>query len=219
MSDDRKVVPGGPLEPPRDDEDISIEFVDHEEVPPAEGSSRAGERENETGMAEIQGSAAASSSTVAELEQKVVLLEERILRRQADFENYRRRQEREQDQLRRQAMASAVEGLLPALDDLDRALDAVRGEVSSDHMQGLTLVRQRIMDTLGKMGLEEIEAQGLPFDPALHEAVSIARQPALPPMTVTAVFQKGYTLGGKLLKPARVEVNGPAEETQGGGDA
>lgn len=219
MPDDRKVVPGGPLEPPREDEDISIEFVDHEEGTPAEGSSRPAESERETGIAEVQGSAEESSSTVAELEQKVVLLEERILRRQADFENYRRRQEREQDQLRRQAMASAVEGLLPALDDLDRALDAVRGEVSSDHMQGLALVRQRIMDTLGKMGLEEIEAQGLPFDPALHEAVAIAHQPALPPMTVTAVFQKGYTLGGKLLKPARVEVNGPAEEAQGGADA
>ncbi len=219
MPDDQKVVPGGPLEPPSEDDDISIEFVDHEEAPPAEGSSLPTGNEKETGIAEAQGSGAESSSTVGELEQKIVLLEERILRRQADFENYRRRQEREQDQLRRQAMASAVEGLLPALDDLDRALDAVRGEVSSDHMQGLALVRQRIMDTLGKMGLEEIVAQGLPFDPALHEAVAIARQPALPPMTVTAVFQKGYTLGGKLLKPARVEVNGPAEEAQGGADA
>lgn len=213
MPDEDKLGPAGPVQPPAD-EGISIEFVEHEggddeapSAPPSRGRS-----EPETGILEIPVEPEGPKATgrELELETQVAKLEDQLLRRRADFDNYRRRQEREREELQRQATAHVVEALLPALDDLDRAVDAVRQEVSEDHLQGLLLVRRQVFETLGKMGIEEIEALGQPFDPAFHEAVCMAARPDVPPMTVTAVFQKGYTLGGRLLKPSRVEVNSGA---------
>ncbi len=213
MPDQEDTGPAGPAQPP-DYEDISIEFVetpvgdDH----PPQAPVSADRKDPETGILEIsmEAEGEGSAGRALELETKVAKLEDQILRRRADFENYRRRQDRERDELSRQTTARVVEALLPALDDLDRAVDAVRQEVSEDHLQGLLLVRRQIFETLGKMGVEEIDALGQPFDPAFHEAVCMAARPDVPPMTVTSVFQKGYTLGGKLLKPSRVEVNSGA---------
>lgn len=210
MPDQDDMGPAGPVRPPGYD-DISIEFVetpDGDDRPPT-ASVSADIEEPETGILEIsmESEAREAAARALELETKVAKLEDQILRRRADFENYRRRQEREHEELSRQTTARVVEALLPALDDLDRAVDAVCQEVSEDHLQGLLLVRRQIFETLGKMGVEEIDALGQPFDPAFHEAVCMAARPDVPPMTVTSVFQKGYTLGGRLLKPSRVEVS------------
>jgi len=213
MPDQEDIGPAGPVQPPGYD-DISIEFVetpDGDDRPPTAPVS-ADLKEPETGILEIsvEPEGQEEAGRELELENKVAKLEDQILRRRADFENYRRRQEREHEELSRQTTARVVEALLPALDDLDRAVDAVRLEVSEDHLQGLLLVRRQIFETLGRMGVEEIDALGQPFDPAFHEAVCMATRPDVPPMTVTSVFQKGYTLGGRLLKPSRVEVNSGA---------
>jgi molecular chaperone GrpE len=222
MPDQDDTGPTGPVQPPGYD-DISIEFVetaDGDDHPPKTPFS-ADLKEPETGILEIsvEPEEHEPEGRALELETQVAKLEDQILRRRADFENYRRRQDREREELSRQTTGRVVEALLPALDDLDRAVDAVRQEVSEDHLQGLLLVRRQIFETLGKLGVEEIDALGQPFDPAFHEAVCMAARPDVPPMTVTSVFQKGYTLGGKLLKAARVEVNGgaPAGE-QGAAD-
>jgi molecular chaperone GrpE len=216
--DDRN--PEAPGEPP-DDGDISIEFVDHtEDEEPAPVTARPSiPDEPETGILEVDVDAVASTEEVQGLQEKIAKLEDQLLRRRADFENYKRRQEKEYDEVRRQAAARAVENLLPALDNLDRALESVRVEVSPDHMLGLELVRQQVMEALTKLGLEEIAAQGQPFDPAFHEAVNMVSVPDVPPMTVTSVYQKGFTLGGKLLRPSRVAVNSGADQSQGAGDA
>lgn len=219
MPDEDALGPAGPVPPPAD-EDISIEFVEHgdgEDQPPAVSPSGP-VRAPETDILEISvdSEGEAKSEREVELETKIAKLEDLVLRRRADFDNYRRRQENEHQELARQTTGHVVEVLIPALDDLDRAVEAVRGEVSEDHLQGLLLVRRQILETLGKMGLEEIDALGQPFDPAFHEAICMAKRPDLPPMIVTSVFQRGYTLGGKLLKPARVEVNGGAPEGEQG---
>jgi molecular chaperone GrpE len=224
MPDQDDMGPAGPAQPPGY-EDISIEFVeshDGDDQPPA-GAVPSNLQGPETGILEIPPMEPESREAVGrelELANQVAKLEEQILRRRADFENYRRRQDRERDELARQATARVVEALLPALDDLDRAVDGVRQEVSEDHLQGLLLVRRQIFETLGRMGVEEIDALGQPFDPAFHEAVCMAARSDVPPMTITTVFQKGYTLGGKLLKPSKVEINSgaPAGE-QGAADA
>ena len=219
MPDEDKLGPDGPAQPPAD-EDISIEFVDTSDGEdfPLSAPASAGPSEPETGILEIsmEPESSGAGERELELETKVAKLEDQILRRRADFDNYRRRQDREREELQRQTTAQVVEALLPALDDLDRAVDAVRQEVSEDHLQGLLLVRRQVIETLGKLGIEEIEALGQPFDPAFHEAVSMAARPDVPPMTVTSVFQKGYTLGGRLLKPSRVEVNSGAPRGEQG---
>lgn len=216
--DDR--TPDAPGEPP-DEGDISIEFVDHseDEGPASSSGSHPRPEEPETGILEVDLDAAGASEEAQALKERVAKLEDQLLRRRADFENYKRRQEKEAEETRRQAAARAVENLLPALDNMDRALESVRGEVSQDHMLGLELVRQQMLDALSKMGLEEIQALGQPFDPAFHEAVNMVHEPEVPPMTVTTVYQKGFTLGGKLLRPARVAVSGGADQTQGAPDA
>jgi molecular chaperone GrpE len=86
-------------------------------------------------------------------------------------------------------------------------------------MLGFELVRQQIMEALTKLGLEEIAALGQAFDPAFHEAVNMVSVPDVLPMAVTTVYQKGFTLGGKLLRPARVAVNSGADPSQGAGNA
>lgn len=219
MPDEDTLGTAGPVQPPAD-EDISIEFVEHEdgEDPPPSGVPAGHARAPETDVLEISvdSEGEAKSEREVELETKIAKLEDLVLRRRADFDNYRRRQESEREELARQTTGHVVEVFIPALDDLDRAVEAVRGEVSEDHLQGLLLVRRQILETLEKMGLEEIDALGQPFDPAFHEAICMAKRPELPPMIVTSVFQRGYTLGGKLLKPARVEVNSGAPEGEQG---
>ena len=226
MADEDELGTAGPVLPPPD-EDISIEFVEHADgedlppsiTPPVPPGGRSPEREIDVLEISMDSEGMAKSEQTVELEAQIAKLEDQALRRRADFENYRRRQETERLELARQTTARVVEAFLPALDDLDRAVEAVRGEVSEDHLQGLLLVRRQILETLGKMGLAEIDALGKPFDPAFHEAICMAKRPDLPPMVVTSVFQRGYTLGGKLLKPARVEVNsGPPEGEQGASD-
>ena len=212
MTDEEKTGAAGPPEPPPESGDVIIEFVDHET-----GIAETPVAVPDTGMEDVIVEGAVSERE-AELEQKVSTLEERLLRRQADFENYKRRQEREQDELRRNAAASAVAGLLPALDNLDRAIRAVSQEISEDHMKGLLLVQGQILEALGKLGLEEIDALGRTFDPSLHEAVAMAQVADVPPMTVTAVLDKGYLMGGKLLRAARVQVNEGAGGAQGESD-
>ncbi len=226
MSDEDELGTAGPVLPPEED-DISIEFVEHadgEDLPPSASPSvppGGDSREREIDVLEISVDSEAMPKTeqTLELEERIAKLEDQALRRRADFENYRRRQETERQELARQTTAGVVAAFLPALDDLDRAVEAVRGEVSEDHLQGLLLVRRQILETLGKMGLAEIDALERPFDPAFHEAICMAKRPDLPPMVVTTVFQRGYTLGGRLLKPARVEVNGgPQDGEQGAAD-
>lgn len=212
MTDEEKAGAADPPEPPADSGDMIIEFVDHDN-----GTAEMPGEQPETGMAEVVAEGV-DSGREAELEKKVSSLEERLLRRQADFENYKRRQDREQDELRRAAAARAVAGLLPALDNLDRAIEAVSQEVSEDHRKGLLLVQAQILEALGKLGLEEIDAMGKTFDPALHEAVAMAHVADVPPMTVTAVLGKGYLMGGKLLRAARVQVNEGAGGAQGESD-
>jgi molecular chaperone GrpE len=132
-------------------------------------------------------------------------LHERLLRRQAEFENYRKRTERERAEYLSLAGMDAVREMLPIVDDFERALKVE--SIDSEYSKGMELIYQRLMDTLGKLGVEPIQALGQPFDPNFHHAIDRQENSDLEPDTVVDEFQKGYRYKGRLLRPSIVKVS------------
>jgi molecular chaperone GrpE len=132
-------------------------------------------------------------------------LQDRLLRRQAEFENFRRRNERDRSDFLEYAGMEFVRELLPILDDFERAR---KTECSDEnYRKGVELIYQRLQDAMKKMGLEPIEApRGTTFDPNLHQAVVRQETDEAPDNTVLEEFQRGYNFKGKLLRPAMVKV-------------
>ena len=136
------------------------------------------------------------------------LLDERtgdLQRVQAEFTNYRRRVERDRQAVGEQALASVLIGLLPVLDDIERARE--HGEVDG----GFKLVADGLETTLTKLGLERFGAVGEPFDPNIHEALTHALSPDVAEPSCGQVYQPGYRVGDRVLRPARVGVVEPGE--------
>lgn len=137
-------------------------------------------------------------------------LQDRLLRRQAEFENFRRRAEKEKLDLSEYAGMDVIKALLPALDDLDRALTVTRESgaeaAPSDLLKGMDLVQVRMMDSLKKIGLEPMESVGKVFDPHHHEAIERVETDEVPDQTVLGEYQRGFLFKGKLLRPAMVRV-------------
>jgi molecular chaperone GrpE len=137
-------------------------------------------------------------------------------RAQADFINYKRRTEQEKQDFCSFANADLVRALLPVLDDLDLALEHVPPEhAGSDWVEGVRAVARKFRTSLEAQGVKPVEVLGQPFDPTMHEAV---RQDKGEEGIVIEEYQKGYTLHGKLLRPARVVVgSGEEDEPRGTG--
>jgi molecular chaperone GrpE len=131
-------------------------------------------------------------------------LEDLLLRRQADFENFRRRVERDRSDFIQFAGMELVGELLPVLDDLERALKAP--STDAEYVRGVELIYQRFSGVLKKMGLEPIEAIGKPFDPNVHQAVDKVATEEAEDQTVLDEYQRGYNFKGKLLRPSMVKV-------------
>jgi molecular chaperone GrpE len=131
-------------------------------------------------------------------------LQERILRTQAEFQNLRRRSEKERLEHSEYASMEAVRLLLPILDDFDRALQSDAS--SPDYAKGMELIQQRFYSALQRLGLEPIPAQGLPFDPHMHHAVEMVETDEAPDQEVLAEFQRGYNFKGRMLRAAMVKV-------------
>lgn len=123
----------------------------------------------------------------------------------AEFENYRKRAAREQADLVGRATERLVQQLLPVLDDLERALEAAAGHEEAKLEEGVQLVQRALAEALKREGLVEIAADG-PFDPHVHEALLSQPAEGAEPGTVLQVLQKGYRLGDRVLRPARVIV-------------
>jgi molecular chaperone GrpE len=123
----------------------------------------------------------------------------------ADFDNYRKRVARDQEQLVARAHEGLVKALLPVLDDLERALDAAEVHDEATVVEGVRLVQRALADLLAREGLQEIGADGA-FDPHVHEALLSQPGEGAAPGTVLQVVQKGYRLGDRVLRPARVVV-------------
>jgi molecular chaperone GrpE len=125
---------------------------------------------------------------------------------QADFENYRKRAVRDQERLVAHAHERLVRELLPVLDDLERALEAAARHEEAQLVDGVQLVERALRGALAKEGLTEIETAG-PFDPHVHEALLTQPSAEMEPGTVLEVVQRGYRLGDRVVRPARVIVS------------
>lgn len=132
---------------------------------------------------------------------------ERMLRTQADFENYKKRSIREKDDLAQYTKEEFVKKLLPVLDNLDLALGHSSTENIDAYRKGVELVLKQFIDVLDKEGLKEIETENAAFDPNYHHGVAVDNNPDVEDQHITEVFQKGYELKGKVLRPAMVKVN------------
>lgn len=135
-------------------------------------------------------------------------LKDRLLRRQADFENFRRRVERERMEFFEYAAMGSIRALLPVLDDFERALAAAPGKDTppEDYVKGIKMIYRRFSDELKKLGLEPIESVGKPFDPNVHHAIETVPTEEAEDHTVLEELQKGYNFKGKLLREAMVRV-------------
>lgn len=131
-------------------------------------------------------------------------LKELLLRRQAEFDNFRKRSEKEKQDFSQYAGMELVKQLLPVLDDFDRALKAETAD--SDYARGVALIHGRMYDLLKKQGLEPIETEGAIFDPNLHQAIERVETDEAEDHAVLGEFQRGYNFKGKLLRPAMVKV-------------
>jgi molecular chaperone GrpE len=131
-------------------------------------------------------------------------LKDLLQRRQAEFENFRKRVTREKAELHEFVTRQAVEELLPVLDDFERALAVACAD--TDYAKGMELIYQRLAEQLKRLGLEPLETVGQPFDPHLHHAVERAPVEGTEADTVAAEYRKGYNFKGKPLRPAMVKV-------------
>ena len=136
-----------------------------------------------------------------------------LQRLQADFENYRKRAQRDQEALVTRAGERIVKELLPVLDDLERALEAAEQHEEAKLEEGVKLVHRQLAQLLEKEGLAAVETDGK-FDPHVHEAL-LTQPSESEEGSVVEVLQKGYRLGDRVLRPARVVVAGPKEEPRG----
>ena len=191
MNKDKPVGETAPVSP--DEDSVEIEFV-------TEGDA--------AGAAEAPGEDAIQEE-LTRLQQEAAQLRELYLRKLADFDNFRKRKDKEVVDYRRQSNADLLRDLLPVVDNLERAL-AVGGEDAGGVRAGVELTLRQFRDVFSRHGVTEVDPQGQQFDPSLHEAVSRLHTAEAEPNTVVQVLQKGYRLGDKLLRAALVVVAAPA---------
>jgi molecular chaperone GrpE len=146
------------------------------------------------------------SESIVRLSEERSDLYDKLLRKQAEFENFRKRGEREMQEAYVRARADLLTDLLPVLDNFDLAVQHADTTNPDAVREGVHLIHKQLFDSLFRLGLEPIEADGQPFDPELHEAVATEPTDEAPDHTVLIVLQRGYRLGDRMLRPARVKV-------------
>lgn len=154
-----------------------------------------------------------ASTAPTDLEAELAAAQDAALRAQADVVNMQRRAEQEIEKARKFALERICGDLLSVVDNLERALESAGdNEGSASLLEGIELTRKGFMDVLVKYGVQVVDPIGEPFDPETAQAMSLVEQPDAEPNSVIAVMQKGYTLNGRLLRPAMVMVSrGPSQ--------
>ncbi len=149
---------------------------------------------------------AKANAELAKLAADLDELRQTLLRRQADFDNYRKRVEKERFEDSKRATARVVEGLIPVIDGFEHALAAHREAEYESYRKGFELIYKQLLDHLAKLGVERLDPFGKPFDPHLHQAVDRAETKDHEDGTILQVFQPGYVFHGRVLRPAMVRV-------------
>ncbi len=129
-----------------------------------------------------------------------------MVRRQADFENFRKRTERDRNEEARRGVERLLLDLIPVLDAFDRALQTHEDPAFEEYRKGITLIRKQLWDAIAKHGVQPIEAAGKMFDPHMHQAIERLESEDYPDGFVVSVFQDGYLFHGRVLRPAIVRV-------------
>jgi molecular chaperone GrpE len=164
-----------------------------------------GDPGSDTNTGTVSGNQETKVSEVEKLKSENALLLDRVARMQAEFENFRKRSQREQVEFREYAMSDTLKQLLPILDSLDRALKT-EGMSVADFHSGIELIDRQFHDVLTRLGVEPIAAQGQPFDPNLHHAIQMVETTEVPDHHVLDELQRGYRLRDRVLRPAMVRV-------------
>ena len=156
---------------------------------------------------EPSGAAPKLDPAVASLQRERDEYYDLLLRARADFDNYRKRVERERIEMAEGAAADLLHDLLPIVDDLERALAAPAETTGAEpYRRGVELIHQKLLDLLRQRGVRPIEALGASFDPHLHQAVSHETVPGRREGEVIEEYRRGYVLGNRLLRPSMVKV-------------
>lgn len=150
---------------------------------------------------------------VTELEYELQEKENDFLRARADLENARRRMEKEKSDFIKYGLEGVMKDLLPCLDSFEQATSQAEGTEEEALRQGVDLVKRQLFDVLGKHGLSVVESDGAVFDPSYHQAIRKEESSDVENETVGQVYQAGYTLNGRLLRPAMVSVLMPTTES------
>ena len=129
-----------------------------------------------------------------------------LLRRQADFDNYRKRIEKERTEDSKRATARVIEGLIPIIDGFEHALAAHREKEYEIYRKGFELIYKQLVDNVTKLGVERIDPVGKQFDPHLHQAMDRLETTDHEDGTIVQIFQPGYVFHGRVLRPAMVRV-------------
>jgi molecular chaperone GrpE len=189
----------------------NAEELDQEKESGEQGAESEPEKTAEVNDA--SGEEVSEENELEELKTQLQLAKEDVLRAQAEVMNIRRRAEGDVEKARKFALERFVGDLLPVVDNLDRALAVI--DIEDDSMkaviEGIELTRKSFLDTLEKNQVKSIDPQGEPFNPEEHQAMTMVPNPDVEPNTVLEVFQKGYSLNGRLIRPAMVVVSKSAE--------
>ncbi|MFY0665480.1 MAG: nucleotide exchange factor GrpE [Natronospirillum sp.] len=191
------------------------ELHDTDSVVDTEASSQdaAAEATNETSSADV--SVEELVNQLAANQEEITKLKDAVIRSEAEMQNVRRRAEKDVEAAHKFSQEKLIKELLPVIDNLERALEASTGEevgAAKAVLEGVELTHKSFSDTLVKASVVAINPVGETFDPQLHQAMSMVPNPDIPANTVMAVVQKGYSLHGRLIRPAMVMVSsgGPA---------
>src|SRR5438876_4363335 len=149
---------------------------------------------------------ARADADVAKLATDLEDLRQTLLRRQADFDNYKKRIEKERAEDSKRTTARLIEALIPVIDGFEQALAAHREAEYENYRRGFELIYKQLLENILKLGVERIDPAGRPFDPHLHQAMDRTETNEHEDGTVLQVFQPGYSFHGRVLRPAMVRV-------------
>lgn len=144
---------------------------------------------------------------IESLQQEKEEMYQKMLRLQAEFDNFKKRSQKEKEADRKYKSQDIINDLLPAIDNFERALQVEEAEATSGLVEGITIVYRQLLDALKSNGVEAVESIGKEFDPTLHHAVMQIEDEELESNTVVEEMQKGYMLKDRVIRPAMVKVN------------
>jgi|LFRM01.2.fsa_nt_gb molecular chaperone GrpE len=187
-------------------EDSSLSEDSHETPGPARETEGKPETTGEDAVLKLEEEISNLKESLQNKDSQIEELIGRLKRLQADFDNFKRRTQREKEEMVQTAASSVMESLLPVLDNFQRATQVNGGEEVS-FREGIEMIIKQLEKSLRESGLEPIECVGSPFDPNFHEAVFMVEDDSVDENTVVEEVQKGYIFGGKVLRPAMVKVS------------